>query len=241
VDVAATCPDAIVEAVGRGEPVSVGGGLADVPLGVLVSAPRFADVPALRGARIAFTEARGSVSLFLRAALRAHGLRPGDYEAVVRGTTPLQAEALRSGDVDAAMLTPPFDARLAALGFRRLARVGTVLGRCAFTTLNVRRGWTSTAEWSRFGAALAEAGELLRAPGFRTHAIAALAAATGFAPAELDDAYDALVGGAAFAHGVELDPSTLGSLLRLMREDGLVVRSEDPATYLDTSARRQMP
>jgi len=242
VDVAGTCPDAIVEAVGRGEDVRVGGGLADLPLGVLVAAPRIADLTGLRGARVAFTEARGSVSLFLRAALRARGLQPGDYEAVVRGTTPAQAEALRSGDVDAAMLTPPFDSRLVALGFRRLARVGTVLGRCAFTTLNVRRGWTAGAEWSRLGAALAEAGALLRAPEGRERAIAALAAATGFADDELDSAYRSLVvEDDAFATGVQLAPATLGNLLRLMREDGLDVPSDDPATYLDESAGPQLP
>ncbi len=167
-DVAATCPDAVVEAVGRGEAVRVGGGLADLPLGVLVAAPRIPDVPELRGARVAFTEARGSVSLFLRAALRARGLEPEDYETVVRGTTPAQAEALRRGDVDAAMLTPPFDMRLVA-----------------YRSLVVE-----------------------------------------------DDA---------FASGVQLTPATLGNLLRLMREDGLAVPSDEPATYLEGSARPQLP
>lgn len=234
VDVAATCPDAIVEAMGRGEPARVAGGLADLPLGSIVARPERHAVADLRGARVAVTEPRGSVSLFLRAALRAHGLATGDYQAVVVGTSPAQAEALERGSVDAAMLTAPFDTRLVARGFRRLARVGALLGPCAFTTLNVRRGWTSDPAWSRLLAALRDADAVLRAPASRDRAIAALRDATGLAGEELDDAYRACVAdGAALARGGRLEPRTLARLLTLMREDGLAVPSDDPSAYLD--------
>jgi ABC-type nitrate/sulfonate/bicarbonate transport system substrate-binding protein len=144
IDVAATCPDALIASAA---PLRIGAGLIDRPPTSLVAAQAVRATPDLRGKRVGTTSAQGSVSIFLRAALREGGLARGDYVEVVCGPTPTQADALERGDVDAAMLTAPFDARLAARGFRILADVGALLGPCAFTTLNVRAGWTATEAW----------------------------------------------------------------------------------------------
>ena len=233
VDVAATCPDVVVEAVDRGEAVRVGGGLADLPLASLVARPAFTDVAGLRGARVAVTEPRGSVSLFLRAALRVRGLAPGDYEAVVHGTTPEQLDALERAEVDAAMLTSPHDARAEARGLRQLAHVGDVLGACAFTTLNVRAGWTDEPAWGALAAALNDAGALLHDRAARAEALAALGAGTGIAGPELDDAYrTCVVERRVFARGTRLDRGAIARLLALMREDGLSAAS-DATAYVD--------
>lgn len=144
VDVAATCPDALIAS---GADLRVGAGLIDRPPTSIVARAAVASVADLRRRRIGTTAAHGSVSIFLRAAVRAHGLQRGDYTEVVVGPTPLQAAALERGDIDAAMLTAPFDAQLAARGFRVLLDVGAELGPCAFTTLNVRSGWTADPQW----------------------------------------------------------------------------------------------
>ncbi|HVR88385.1 MAG TPA: ABC transporter substrate-binding protein [Candidatus Limnocylindria bacterium] len=234
VDIAATCPDVVVEAADRGEPVRIGGGLADLPLSSLVARPVIPDVAALRGRRVAVTEPRGSVSLFLRAALRAAGLAPGDYLSVVSGTTPAQVAALERGEVDAAMLTAPHDARAVASGLRRLAHVGDLLGPCAFTTYNVRRGATADTSWAAFAAALEDAGALLREPGARAEAIAALGAGTGLAGTALDDAYASCVAERnVFARGTALDPGALARMLVFMRADGLSAASDDLEAYVD--------
>jgi NitT/TauT family transport system substrate-binding protein len=239
IDVAATCPDTVVEAADRGEPVCIGGGLADRPLASLVARAGVPDVRGLRGRRIAVTESRGSVSLFLRAALRGAGLAPGDYRSVVSGTTPAQLAALRAGAVDAAMLTSPHDAGAVASGLQRLAHVGDLLGPCAFTTYNVRRGATGDATWAAFTAALEDAGTMLRDPAARAAAIEALGVATGLRDAALGDAYaSCIVRRDVFAFGTGLDPGGLARLLTWMRADGLTAASDDPMTYVDDRIRQ---
>lgn len=162
IDVAATCPDALIAS---DVPVRIGAGLVDRPPTAIMASPSIPDVAGLRGRRIGTTSARGSVSIFLRAVLREHGLARGDYTEVVCGPTPAQASALERGEVDAAMLTAPFDRRLTERGFRRLADVGEELGPCAFTTLNVREGWTRTDAWWSLVAGLARAIGAGQAPG----------------------------------------------------------------------------
>jgi ABC-type nitrate/sulfonate/bicarbonate transport system substrate-binding protein len=63
VDVAATCPDAVIEASLNGAALRIGGGLVDAPASSLVTLPEVSKRTELRGRRIAVTEARGSVSI----------------------------------------------------------------------------------------------------------------------------------------------------------------------------------
>ena len=232
VDVAATCPDAVIEAIERGAPLAIAGGLVDAPVASLVARADVADIAALRGRRVAFTEARGSVSLFLRALLRRHGLGENDYAAMVCGTTPAQAEALAAGKVDAAMLTHPFDAALLARGLRRLAHVGEELGPCAFTTLNVRRGWTTDATWPRLRAALDAAVSRLRDRSRRAASLDVLARATDVERSALGDTYERCVAEGALARDAAVDRGGLSRLLALMRAEGHAI-STDAGTYLE--------
>ncbi len=220
VDVAATCPDALIA---NGAPLGVACGLVDRPPTTIVAAPGIRSVADLRGRRVATTQPSGSVSVFLRAALRALGVAPADYTQVVCGPTPAQADALAGGQVDAAMLTFPFDRELVARGFVPLADVGAVLGPCAFTTLNVRRGFTSAPEWRPFHDAVVRQAAALRDAGGQAAALDVLARATGIRvdapPARL--VFDAR----APAVGLE-------RLVALMRDDGTAVGGA-ARTYLE--------
>ena len=82
IEVAATCPDALIAS---GAKLRIGAGLVDRPPTSIVASAAAADVADLRGCRIGTTAAHGSVSIFLRAALRRHGLERRDYTEVVCG------------------------------------------------------------------------------------------------------------------------------------------------------------
>lgn len=214
VDIAATCPDVLIA---TGASVRIAAGLVDRPPAWLVARPAAATVADLRGRRVATTAPRGSVSIFLRALLRAHGLERGAYEEVVVGPTPAQAAALERGAVDAAMLTVPFDEPLAARGFRRLAHAGDTLGPCAFTTLNVREGWTRAAgdAWRALSAALAGAVARLGDEPGRERERPILADATRVA-----------VGAAPrISFGTALDPAAVERLIALLRLEGEAIRA----------------
>jgi ABC-type nitrate/sulfonate/bicarbonate transport system substrate-binding protein len=224
VDVAATCPDVLIE---RGAPVRIAGGLVDRPPATVVGRPGLGDVAELRGLRVATTQARGSVSVYLRALLRARGLGEGDYEQVVCGPTPEQAAALQRGDVDAAMLTFPFDESLIRSGFVRLACVGDMLGGCAFTTLNVRPGFSATEGWRSFRAGLARAVEELADSARMAGALGVLAEQTGVpvdAPPR-DIGYDTTV-----------NIASVERLLAFMRADGASARRVPARDLLDVGA-----
>jgi len=224
VDVAATCPDALIE---REAPLRIAGGLVDRPPATVVGRPGLGDVTDLRGLRVATTQARGSVSVYLRALVRSQGLGDGDYEQVVCGPTPEQAAALERGDVDAAMLTFPFDESLIRRGFVRLARVGDMLGGCAFTTLNVRLGFSATAGWRSFRAGLARAVDELIDPANVAGALALLAEETGVpvdAPPR-DIAYDTTV-----------NIASVERLLAFMHADGAGARRVRARDLLDVGA-----
>ena len=220
VDIAATCPDAVVEAATQGQPLRVAGGLIDRPVSSVVAARDIDTVEALRGRRLAVTDLRGSVSIVLRAFLRARGLERGDYEQVVIGTTPAQVAALEAGEIDAAMLTHPFEAPLLARGFRRLGRVGDEVGACAFTTLNVRAGFQLGPVWE----ALRRVDEILYRPSQRPRVLASLAEATRLPEAALHEAAQLYLNqGNVLARGGRLDRVGFQRLLDLMRADGLAV------------------
>jgi ABC-type nitrate/sulfonate/bicarbonate transport system substrate-binding protein len=224
VDIAATCPDGVVEAATAGQRLRVAGGLIDRPVSSVVALPEIETVEALRGRRVAVSHLRGSVSIMLRAFLRGHGLERGDYEQVVIGTTPAQVAALEAGEVDAAMLTHPFEARLLAKGFRRLGRVADVVGACAFTTLNVRAGFQVEA----LREALRQVDEILYDPGKRPRVLARLAEATRLPEAGLHEAAGLYLDeGGVLARGGQLDQVGFRRLLDLMRGDGLAVLPPD--------------
>lgn len=239
VDVAGTSPDALIAAVEtQGVPLRVGGGIIDRPASSVIARPEVASLEDLRGRTIAVTEPRGSVSLDLRATLRLHGLQDGDYKQLIRHTTPSQVEALRQGEVDAAMLTHPYEAPLLASGFRRLARIGDELGPTAFTTLNVRQGFTGSDRWASMLAALDRADVYLRDPAHRTEVLNALAGETNLAATDLAESYDLYVRGSGIlTRGGRLDPRGLRTILGFMRAEGIPARPpEEYRAYLDEHA-----
>ena len=234
VDVAATCPDAVVEAATSGQPLRVAGGLVDRPVSSVVATPAVQTVQDLRGRRVAVTDRRGSVSIVLRAFLRLNGLGPDAYQQVVIGTTPAQVAALQAGEVEAAMLTHPFESRLLEQGFRRLGRVGDQVGACAFTTLNVRAGWSTRPEWSALVQALDQVDQILYDAGQRAGVLASLAGATRLPEAALAEAARLYLDqGGVLARAGRLDLVGFRRLLDLMRADGLAVAAEADRRVVD--------
>ena len=238
VDVAGNCPDYVVAAVERGEPLAVVGGVVHRPVSAIVVQPDVASIAALRGRRVAVTELIGGVSSLLKAILRRHGLGPGDYELVIVGGTPAQAEALRRGTVDAAMLTHPFEARLVAEGYRLLGYTSAYWPEYAFTTLNVRRDWAERNADALLALlrATARAGHWLFEPANATAAQEILATATGLSTAEVADTYRLYVQeGGVLARDGEISEPGMRAVLEVMHEENLLAAIPAPERYLDHS------
>jgi ABC-type nitrate/sulfonate/bicarbonate transport system substrate-binding protein len=84
----------------------------------LIGRPEFKDLRELKGKRLAVSTLFGSDQRAAEEILRAKGFSPGHIKPVALGEAGVRAQALRSGVVEAAAVSSPFDLTLKADGFR---------------------------------------------------------------------------------------------------------------------------
>jgi ABC-type nitrate/sulfonate/bicarbonate transport system substrate-binding protein len=84
----------------------------------LIARPEFKDLRELKGKRLAVSTLFGSDQRAAEEILRAKGFSPGHIKPVALGEAGVRAQALRSGVVEAAAVSSPFDLTLKADGFR---------------------------------------------------------------------------------------------------------------------------
>jgi ABC-type nitrate/sulfonate/bicarbonate transport system substrate-binding protein len=89
----------------------------------LMARPEIATLAALAGRRFGVDDTASGFVLLARHILRDQGLNEDTYTLVKAKGMNLRASALENGDIDAALLSPPFTLRLQDRGFRELARV----------------------------------------------------------------------------------------------------------------------
>lgn len=87
----------------------------------LVVRPEFKEIKELSGKKLGVATLFGSDQRAAEEMLRGKGFSPNLMKPVALGETPVRAQALRAGAVDAAALSSPFDLALKAEGFRLLA------------------------------------------------------------------------------------------------------------------------
>ena len=95
------------------------GGVKNVMTQSLVAGKAFKRPEDLKGKRIAVSRIGGNTHYFTIQAFRRFGMEPNrDYSFIQSGGDPEATAALLSGQVDAATLTPPSDAKALANGFQ---------------------------------------------------------------------------------------------------------------------------
>ena len=91
------------------------------PMFWLYAKPEFQDIKALKGKRIGVTGLGSGPDNLLRETLKRNGLEGGrDVTILALGLPSTVATALRTGTVDAAMASPPFNFAVKDAGFREL-------------------------------------------------------------------------------------------------------------------------
>ncbi len=94
----------------------------------LMANPAIATVRDLKGKKVGITSFGSATHATVRAALRLQQMDPDrDVTIIAMGTEPTYFAALQNGAIDAAVLTPPNDARARLAGYRELAYSGDVL------------------------------------------------------------------------------------------------------------------
>lgn len=87
----------------------------------LVGRPEFKEIKELAGKKLGVATLFGSDQRAAEEMLRGKGYSPNLMKPVALGESPVRAQALRAGAVDAVALSSPFDLALKAEGFRLLA------------------------------------------------------------------------------------------------------------------------
>src|SRR5882724_6118717 len=86
----------------------------------LMTRPEITTLGALAGRRFGVDDTASGFVLLARQILRDHGLAESGYTLVKAKGMNLRAQALENGEIDAALLSPPFTLRLRDRGFRLL-------------------------------------------------------------------------------------------------------------------------
>ena len=95
-------------------------GVKNVMTQSLVAGKAFKRPEDLKGKKIAVSRIGGNTHYFTIQAMRKFGMQPSDFTFIQSGGDPEATAALLTGQVDAATLTPPSDAKALASGFQYL-------------------------------------------------------------------------------------------------------------------------
>lgn len=109
----------------------------------LVVAPHVAGWADLRGATVGVDAPDSGYAFVLYELLRLHGIRAGEYDVRAVGATGLRLQALRRGDVAAAMLSHHHEASAVESGFRILAASNERFAGLPGSTAATTRDWAT--------------------------------------------------------------------------------------------------
>ncbi len=87
----------------------------------LVVRPEIKDIQDLKGKKLGVATIRGTDQLVAEELLRSKGFNPALLQQLVIGETPLRAQALAAGAVQAVSVSPPYDLILQQMGYKILA------------------------------------------------------------------------------------------------------------------------
>jgi len=230
--------DHIVRAVEGGSDLFIFMAQAHAPELTLVGAPDVASIEGLRGRSVAVDGTRTGYALLLRKLLADHGLKEGDYTFRELGGSQERFDALQGGQAAASWLNPPFDRRLLANGFRRLATTGESFPGYPGQIAGARRSWARANEGhlAAFIRALDAAYAWLQDPKNRGEAMRILPARLNLDARAASDALEQF----AKRPRPEIDADGVQQVADLFWEaEGLAPPKGEPAKYMDLSYLRK--
>jgi ABC-type nitrate/sulfonate/bicarbonate transport system substrate-binding protein len=230
--------DHIVRAVEGGSDLFVFMAQAHAPELTLVGAPDVANIEGLKGRTVAVDGTRTGYALLLRKLLADHGLKEGDYTLREVGGSQERFDSLQGGQAAASWLNPPFDRRLLAGGFRRLATTEESFPRFPGPIAGARRSWANThqAQLVAFIRAMDAAYTWLQDPRNKDQAMKVLPARLNIDARAAASALDEI----AKRPRPEIDADGLKQVIDVFWEaEGLPGPKGEPVKYMDLSYLRK--
>ena len=134
-----------IRAVNKGAPVALVRIVIKAPPYALLAKPAIGRIEDLKGKTIIIGGPKDITRIFTERMLAPHGLKSGDYDYVYvyAGATSARFSALKSGAVDAALLTLPFNFFAEGQGYRNLGFTFDYLPKMPFAGMAVNRVWAT--------------------------------------------------------------------------------------------------
>jgi len=132
-----------IRAIDKGAPVALVRIVIQAPPYALLAKPEIKKMEDLKGKTIIVGGAKDITRIFTERMLAPHGLKSGDYDYVFAGATSARFAALKSGAVDAALLTMPFNFFAEKAGYTNLGFTFDVLPDMPFAGMAVNRPWAA--------------------------------------------------------------------------------------------------
>jgi len=130
-----------IRAIDKGAPVGLVRIVIQAPPYALLAKPEIKRVEDLKGKTIIVGGPADITRLFNDRMMKQHGLKNGDYDYIFAGATSARFSALKSGAVDAALLTTPFNFYAESAGYNNLGFTFDVLPDMPFAGMAVNRPW----------------------------------------------------------------------------------------------------
>lgn len=158
----------------------------------IVAAPSIGALADLRHQTLAVDGATTGYALLFKKILARHGLGERDYTLKEVGGTNERYEAVRTGIAAAGLISPPFDLKLLAEGFKSLGNTSDYFPHYQGSVAAARRAWASAHPDSliRYIRGYLAASTWLFARGNRAEAIAILLARVPIGRAQADATYE---------------------------------------------------
>lgn len=130
-----------IRAASKGAPVALIRIVIPAPPYALLAKPAINKIEELKGKTLIIGGPKDITRIFTERMLVPHGLHQGDYDFVFAGATSARFAALKSGAVDAALLTTPFNFFAETEGYRNLGFTFDYLPKMPFAGMAVNSEW----------------------------------------------------------------------------------------------------
>jgi ABC-type nitrate/sulfonate/bicarbonate transport system substrate-binding protein len=178
----------------KGAPVSILRILIQSPPYALLAKPEIKSLKDLKGKTIIIGGPKDVTRIFTESMLAPNGLKTGDYDYVFAGATSARFSALKSGAVDAAILTVPFNFYAETAGYKNLGFVFDYIPQMPFAAMAVNRNWATAhpKEVERFLSAILKGVEWFNDASHRGQAVDLMLARSKLKKEDIERSYDFL-------------------------------------------------
>lgn len=233
--------DSVVNAVARGLAIKIVAPSMITPPFSLIVAPSITNWQQLKGKTITLATKQEITAIAFRMMAKAHGLDwNNDFQISLAGSTPARFAALKSGNVQGAMLGQPFNFTAENQGMRELDESFNYMKVWMFDGIVVNPNWAPAhrSEIVRFIKAVRQGAEYGYA--HRQEAIDVLASETKSDPATVAKAYDLDFGKwRAYSRDGLLDPKQIQGVIDGVVTQGVLPNGPPVSAVIDPSFGRE--